>query len=156
MGLLFYNYNKLIVAFSITYLYKLNKNNNGKMLNKRGVELSINFLVIIILSIVIFGFGVVFMQKLFSQANNLRDLTLEDLDAKIGSLVCEGSDRVCIGFDRKVIKRKDFDVFGLRILNILDTQDFIITVNPPAGDYLGFKKDKTPIDTSNPDGTSNP
>mgnify|MGYP001559737279 FL=1 len=119
------------------------------MMQKRGVELSINFIVIIILSIIIFGFGVVFMQKLFSQANELRDLTLDDLDARIGSLVCEGSERVCVGFDRKTIKRKEFGVFGLRILNILVPQDFTVTVDHPTG-YLGFNKNKDPIGTSNP------
>ena len=118
-------------------------------MQKKGVELSINFIVIIILSIIIFGFGVVFMRNLFSQANDLRDLTFEDIDARIGSLICEGSERVCIGFDRKTIKREEFGVFGLKILNILDTQDFTVTIGHPA-DYLGFKKDKTEIDITNP------
>ena len=114
------------------------------MRNKRGIELSINFIVVLILSIVIFVFGIVFMRNLFVQLNGIRDLTLEDLDSKIGSLICEGSERVCIGYDRKTIQRKEFAVFGLKILNILDTQDFIITVAPPDS-YLGFKKDKTEI-----------
>ena len=94
------------------------------MLNKRAIELSLNFIIIIIISIVIFGFGVRFIYNLSSQANELRDLTFDDLDKKIGNLVCEGSERVCIGIDRKTIDKGKFDVFGAKILNILAAENF--------------------------------
>ena len=63
---------------------------------KAAVELSLNFLVVLIISIVLFGFGVIFIRNLFSQATDLRDLTLEELDDRIADLICEGTDRVCI------------------------------------------------------------
>ena len=66
------------------------------MLNKRGIELSLNFLVVLIISIVIFGFGVKFIYNLSSQATDLQQLTIGDLDERIGNLACEGSDRVCV------------------------------------------------------------
>ena len=99
---------------------------------KKAVELSLNFIVILIISIIIFSFGVRFISKLSSQATELQDLTIGELDERIGSLVCEGSDRVCVGVDRKTIKRTKFDVFGLKILNILDSQPFAITVSRPT------------------------
>ena len=89
-----------------------------KMLNKRGIELSVNFLVILLISIVIFGFGVKFIYDLTARANELQDMTMNDIDAKIGNLVCEGSERVCIGVSRKVIPRGKFDFFGVKILNV--------------------------------------
>ena len=113
------------------------------MLNKKAIELSLNFMVILIISIVIFGFGIKFIQKLSSQATELQDITIGELDERIGNLVCEGSDRVCIGIDRIIIKRTKFDVFGLKIINILDTQNFDITVTRPAPS--GYTKNKQPI-----------
>ena len=99
---------------------------------KKAVELSLNFIVILIISIIIFSFGVRFISKLSSQATELQDITISELDERIGSLICEGSDRVCVGVDRKTIKRTKFDVFGLKILNILDSQLFAITVSRPT------------------------
>ena len=125
------------------------------MANKKAFELSINFIVIIIISLVIFGLGIKFIADISSQAVNIKDITLKDLDEKISNLVCEGSARVCLSTERKIIQKKDFDVFGLKVLNILDKQSFEIRVFPPD-DYLGFKKDKTPIPTQSPRLTINP
>jgi len=113
------------------------------MCSKKAVELSLNFIVVIIISLVIFGFGILFISNLFSKAEDLSKITLDKLDEKIGSLVCEGSERVCISNERKVIPKEKFDVFGIKILNILDTQDFEITVTRPSPS--GYKKNNAPI-----------
>ena len=110
------------------------------MLKKGAIELSVNFFVILIISLVIFGFGIRFIYTLSSKATELRDLTFEDLDKKIGDLVCEGSERVCVGMDRKTIERGKFDVFGVKVLNIGAEQNFDIQVTP-ATPYIGYKKD---------------
>ena len=102
------------------------------MINKKAIELSLNFIVILIISIVIFGFGIQFISRLSSQATEMQDLTISDLDDRIGNLVCESSERICVGIDRKTIKRANFDVFGLKIVNILDTQNFDIIVSRPS------------------------
>ena len=115
----------------------------GKILNKKAIELSLNFIVIIIISVIIFGFGVRFLYTLFSQANNLRDLTSADLDRKIGNLICDGSERICIGIDKKIIDRGKFDVFGVKILNIVNNENFDIKVSP--SNPIGYKKNNDPI-----------
>ncbi len=102
------------------------------MLNKRAIELSMNFLVVLIISIVIFGFGVRFISTLFSQAKELEDYTFADLEEKIGNINCEGSERVCIGNDRKTIPRKEVGVFGMKMWNILDSQNFDVTISRPT------------------------
>lgn len=117
------------------------------MLNKKSIELSLNFIVILILSIIIFGFGVRFISKLSSQAIELQDVTTSELDERIGNLVCEGSDRVCIGIDRKTIRRTKFDVFGLKIINILESQDFEIAVSRPSPP--GYTKNNQPVQSDN-------
>lgn len=113
------------------------------MLNKKAMELSLNFIVIIIISIIIFGFGIRFISNLSSEAVKIQDIAIDDLDERISNVVCEGSDRVCIGNERMPIRRKELGVFGLKILNVLDSQEFEVTVTP--SNPLGYKKDNTPI-----------
>lgn len=113
------------------------------MLNKKGIELSINFLVILIISLVIFGFGIYFINRLSSEATQLADLTLNELDQRIGDLICEGSARVCIGIERQVIKRNKLGVFGLKILNLEDAQQFEVTVVP--SNPIGYDSSNRPI-----------
>ena len=113
------------------------------MINKKAIELSLNFMVILIISIIIFGFGVRFISRLSSEAIDLTRITEEELDERIGNLVCEGSDRVCIGIDRKTIKRTKFDVFGLKILNVLDNPRFDIVVSRPTPS--GYTKNRQAI-----------
>ena len=115
------------------------------MLNKKSIELSLNFIIILILSIIIFGLGVRFISKLSSQAIELQEVTTSELDERIGNLVCEGSDRVCVGIDRKTIRRTKFDVFGLKIINILESQNFDIIVTRPTPS--GYTKTKQPIES---------
>ena len=117
-------------------------------MDKRGIELSLNFLVIIILSVVVFSFGISFIYNLLNQATELQSLSTNDLDNKIGNLACEGFDRVCIGIDRKTIRRTQFDVFGVKLLNVNDNPLFDVTVSPSEdfpSSQLGFKQDKSPI-----------
>lgn len=116
------------------------------MPSKKAIELSLNFIVILIISIVIFGFGIIFIQRLSSQATELQDITTAELDERIGNLVCEGSDRVCVGIDRKTIKRTKFDIFGLKIINILDSQNFDIIVSRPTPSGYTKTKQEIPSD----------
>ena len=113
------------------------------MLNKKSIELSLNFLVVIIISIIIFGFGIKFISGLFSQANELRDITFDQLDERIGDIICEGSERVCIGIDKKTIEKGKFDVFGVKILNVINYEEFEIKVSPSSP--IGYKKNNDPI-----------
>ena len=97
---------------------------------KKGIELSINFIVIIVIALVIFMFGVNFIYDLAKEATNLESVTINDLNRRIGELLCEGSDRVCIGIEKKSIPKGEYDIFGVKILNILDSGDFQVTITP--------------------------
>ena len=120
------------------------------MQKKGAIELSLNFIVIIVITIIIFGFGIRFIYMLASKATELQDMTTSELDARIGNLICEGSERVCIGIDRKIIPRTKFDVFGIKIINILESQDFVVNVNPPnPPNPIGYRKDNTAIPGTN-------
>lgn len=122
------------------------------MVNKRGIELSINFIVVLIITLVIFGFGVRFISTLFTQAKELKDISVNELDQKIEDLVCDNADRVCTGIGKKTIQRNSLDVFGIKIFNIGDNPAFTIDVTTPVDasytppqEYLGFDKNNQKI-----------
>jgi len=94
---------------------------------KKGIELSLNFLVTIIIALVIFGFGIKFISNLTSDVTELESLTTEQLDKRIENLVC-GTEKVCIGTNKKTIQKGNFDVFGIKIINILESQEFNINI----------------------------
>lgn len=131
------------------------------MPNKKAIELSINFIVILIISIIIFGFGIKFIYDLSSQAADIQKMTIKEIDDEISNIICEGAERVCIGTDRKTIQRGKIDFFGLKITNILEPaasangQYFEVAVFPPL-DFLGIKKDKSPIPKTEPHLIINP
>lgn len=60
-------------------------------------------------------------------------------------MACEGSDRICIIVEKKKIQRGKVGIFGIKILNILDSEEFQITVNTPNPNPLGYKKDNSEI-----------
>jgi len=103
--------------------------------NKRGIELSVNFLVTIVIAITIFLFGIRFIYNLASEATSLASLTTDELDARIGDLLCESTDRICIGIDKKVIAKGEYGVFGVKIVNVYTdgTDSFEINIEPKTG-----------------------
>jgi len=104
-------------------------------MNRKGIELSMNFLVIIILSLVVFGFGVKFIYDIGAQATKLESMTAQQLDERIESLLCE-SEKVCLGVDTKTMKRGDVAIFGMKIINILDERPFYINITPSPGNVI--------------------
>lgn len=118
-------------------------------------------MVVLILSIVILGFGIKFISDLFSKAKDMSQWQEQDFDRQISSLICEGSEKVCVSPQRRTISRKDYHVFGVKIINILEPlsgqpkTNFLIEVETPAGpptNLLGYKKNNQPIVKNDPVG----
>lgn len=114
---------------------------------KKAIQLSLNFLVTVIIAVVILVLGVKFINDIAGEATELESLTTEQLDKRIGQLVCESTDRVCIGISKKTIPKGEFDVFGIKIINILDRQNFEIDIKKPSPS--GYTKNNEPIPTNN-------
>ena len=95
---------------------------------KKAIELSLNFLVTVIIAVAILVLGVKFINDIAGEATELESLTTDQLDKKITELNCESTDRVCIGISKKTIPKGEFDVFGIKIINILEKQEFNINV----------------------------
>jgi len=84
-------------------------------MNRKAITLSINFLVIIILSLVIVSLSIYFFTTILTKAKSLASYTQEELDKKIESIQCEGL--VCIPINYKKIHPGEFTIFGMKIFN---------------------------------------
>jgi hypothetical protein len=122
--------------------------------SRRSIELSLSFIVVLIISIVILGFGIKFITDLSSRAIDISQISQDDLDRRMANLLCESSERVCVSAPRKKISPRSYDIVGVKIINILDPSsgflkvNFEINVLPPAGPpsgLLGYDIKNQPI-----------
>ena len=93
-----------------------------KKINKKGMELSINFVVILILSIVIFGFGIKILSEIFEGANEMENMTQKKINNHIRDLMCDSSERICVAPTTVEARPHDSGYFMIRILNTDDIE----------------------------------
>jgi hypothetical protein len=116
------------------------------MKKKAAVELSVNFLVMLILAIVVFGFSIKFIYDIYGQAVKVQDMSQQDFDRRIQDLQCDGA-KMCILKPLLILKPNDAVTNGVKIINILpDEKDFTIKVTQKGA----FAKDKTPMNVKLP------
>lgn len=105
---------------------------------KAAIGLSINFIVILIISITVLGLSIAFIRKLYTGATKTQETYYQQFEKEMESLACDSLDRVCIGKNRKVVK-DGVAVFTMRILNVLGSKkQFNVGVTlqkhmPPGG-----------------------
>ncbi len=85
---------------------------------KAAIEMSTGFIVMLIISLVIFTFSVYFAKQFFGGAQRLKDIYDERAEREIERLLDDGS-RVAIPFDKKTISNGGFDTFGIGVLNVI-------------------------------------
>ncbi len=102
-------------------MYVMNKNG--------GIDISINMLVIVIISLVILSSGIILMYQFIGGAEEIKmDLDQRTNDELERLLVNQG-ERVALPLHIADISRGDIHVFGLGVLNTLGTnQEFLITI----------------------------
>jgi hypothetical protein len=87
-------------------------------MNKKGMELSINFIVMLILAIAVFGGGLAFINKFFSIAQDEEARLDQETTREIEKLLNDGS-KIGIPMDSKEVTVGKPVVYGLGIYNIL-------------------------------------
>ncbi|MEK6948867.1 MAG: hypothetical protein AABX34_01505 [Nanoarchaeota archaeon] len=97
---------------------------------KKALELSLTFMVVVIIAIVLFSIGVKFIYDIANETSKIDKISTDELDKKFAQLSCESSDKVCIGIIRKIIPKGSFDTFGIKIINIEPTTSFLIEITP--------------------------
>jgi len=97
--------------------------------NKKGIELSVNFMVVVILSVVMLSLGLILIKQFFSKADDIKG-TIEDATEKDMEDILTQDDTVAVPINRRVIERGKSDFFNLYVLNILgNTQTFDVTIS---------------------------
>jgi hypothetical protein len=87
------------------------------MISKKGVELSINFLVIIIISLAVLGMAGVFFTKFMKGATKIQADYDQQTEQELENLLSSGQ-KVAIPFTRKEVNPGDPGVFGIGVLNV--------------------------------------
>ena len=117
-------------------------------MKKGAVELSVNFLVLMIISLVIFGLSLAFVYKIMAKADDIQQMTEQDIDRKIEGILCEGNEKVCFPRNVQTIERGGSKFFGMRLRNVLtdypDT-NFIINVEHGGNSAAGYQDDNSEI-----------
>jgi hypothetical protein len=107
--------------------------------SKKGIELSINFIVMLILAVAVFAGGLMFAAKFFGQAEKMRGNLDAQTEKQIEKLLDSGSP-VVLPLSTKEIFRSKFETFGVGVL-AQNSGKYTLTVTYKDA----FKKDKTRI-----------
>ena len=98
-------------------------------MDKRGIELSVNFLVGFVLAIVLFGLGISLLYTIFHQSEDIYELTQNEIDNRVIELLCNAKQRVCVSGNRVAQERGELAIYGIYIYNIYDqVEDFDVFV----------------------------
>ena len=98
--------------------------------NKKGaLELSVNILVVVIISIVVLAGGISLLYKLIIGATDLGDTLDKQTQEEIERLLVDQGKQVVLPFNSATIERDDNHVFGLGVLNIAESQEFQVVVS---------------------------
>ncbi len=102
--------------------------------NKRGIELTINFIVMLILGIAMLSGAIILTTKLFGKAKKYQDQVDSNTQAEIKKLITSSNDQVIIYPARKTMARKESATFGIGVQNTLKnslgkSDDFTISVS---------------------------
>lgn len=87
------------------------------MNKKAAIELSINMLVVIIISLVILGSGVALLYKFMGQAGKMEEQLDQRTKDELRRLLIDQGRQVAISLRTATIQRGESQVFGLGILN---------------------------------------
>ncbi len=88
------------------------------MNKKAAIELSVNFIVILVISIVVFSFGIYLMSQFFDYGNKVILERDEKHESALEDMMYSG-EQVAIPFDHKRIGNKQYDKFAIGIFNTI-------------------------------------
>ena len=102
-------------------------------MNKRGIALSINFLVVIIISLVVFGSGIAFLYKLMGSAEEFKGSLDSKTADQLNRLLVDQGQKVALPRQSVHTEPGKITSFGIGILNIQELKygtKFTIKIEP--------------------------
>ena len=109
-------------------------------MNKKAIQLSVNFIVMLILAVAVFMGGLMFAGKFFGKAELIKGSLTSQTEQQLEKLLDSGSP-VVIPIKKKTIYRNKFESFGIGIVAQWKGTYGINIVNPPTA----FTNDKKKI-----------
>ncbi|MBN2881345.1 hypothetical protein JXM83_04810 [Candidatus Woesearchaeota archaeon] len=88
------------------------------VMSKKGFELSINMVVILIITIAVFGGGLMLLRKMMSGAGDIQARVSQQQKSQIESMLLNSDARVAIPMNKQTLKRGDHLTIGVGINNI--------------------------------------
>jgi hypothetical protein len=117
-------------------------------MNKKAFELTATFLVILILTIVIFTGAIYFTKKFFTSAEQMRGTIDRQTEAEIEALLYQQGSLVALPIFKKDVARGKQTTFGLGIRNVIEkTENFYVIV----AFSKGFTPEEEVITETDPD-----
>ncbi len=98
------------------------------MTKQGAIELSLNMLVVVIISLVILTGGIIFLYKLIAGAEDIKADLDSRTQAELERLLVEQGKQVALPFRQATIERGESHVFGLGLLNIGEPREFRLHV----------------------------
>ncbi|MBI2666062.1 hypothetical protein HYX13_00460, partial [Candidatus Woesearchaeota archaeon] len=121
------------------------KRKRRTVLTKKGaINLSVEFLVVIILSIVLLGMGVFFLYSLLGQAEELKEDLDQRTEDELQRLLIDQGKRVALPLHTADVLAGERHVFGIGILNVdvaEPNNDFTLSIEK----VTGFDPAKNPL-----------
>ncbi len=109
-----------------------------RLSNRKGIELSLNFIVMLIITLIVFGATLTIAFKVMNKTNNLKASMDSQTQASLESMMTSGNDEVAIAFNKKDASPGEPVTFGIGVLNTLgSTKTFTVTLSPSTA----IKKD---------------
>lgn len=112
--------------------------------SKKGIEMGINFIVILIIALVVFSFGIKIAYDLMNKAEDIRTEVDESTEREIEEALAGGS-IVSVPINHKESKAGKSITFGLGVFNVGDTQNFVIEM---SFESAYNEKTKAPIEVN--------
>lgn len=114
---------------------------------KKGMELSLTVIVLIILTIIIFIGGIALVWKFFGAAEDIKGGIEMSTQQQIEALLRQGNELVAIPVNTKTVTTNKEVVFGLGVRNIKDAQNFFVRL-----DFVGlYDRQGQVVDSVTPD-----
>jgi len=114
-------------------------------MNKRGIELGINFIVTLILAIVVLSFGIYFVRMIYERSAEMK-LTLDQQTEMELERLMDSGEKVSLYPARRTVDNGEMATFGLGVLNIDNILQFKVKISPSS--YNGISGGTDWIQTS--------
>lgn len=99
--------------------------------NKKGIELSLNFIVMLIITLIVFGGTLAIAYKVMSKTDALKADMDKDTQDRLESIISNGDEEVIIAFKNKEAKAGNPVTFGIAVSNTLGKErDFSYNLTP--------------------------